>query len=132
MRHSSIRTRLTPKPQPPLKLEITFCVRGVISPLLANLYLHWFDVVFHRSSGPAVWAKAKLVRYADDFVVLAPRYVGTQLTSFIEDKLETWLGLEINREKTRVVNLKEKGASLDFLGFSVLQKCTGKGVAWPN
>jgi RNA-directed DNA polymerase len=91
---------------------------GVISPLLANLYLHWFDKVFHRSSGPAVWAKAKLVRYADDFVVLAPRYVGSQLIGFIEDKVETWLGLEINREKTRVVNLKEKGASLDFLGYT--------------
>jgi len=91
---------------------------GVISPLLANLYLHWFDKTFHWNSGPAVWAKAKLVRYADDFVVLAPRYVGTKLTSFIEEKLETWLGLEINREKTRVVNLKEKGASLDFLGFT--------------
>ena len=91
---------------------------GVISPLLANLYLHWFDKVFHRSSGPAVWAKAKLVRYADDFVVLAPRYVGTKLTSYIEDKLENWLGLEINREKTRVVNFEEEGASLDFLGFT--------------
>jgi RNA-directed DNA polymerase len=48
---------------------------GVISPLLANLYLHWFDVVFHRGSGPGVWAKARLVRYADDFVIMA-RYVG--------------------------------------------------------
>ena len=44
---------------------------GVISPLLANLYLHWVDKVFHRANGPAHWAKAKLVRYADDFVVLA-------------------------------------------------------------
>jgi RNA-directed DNA polymerase len=90
---------------------------GVISPLLSNLYLHWFDKVFCRSS-EAAQAKAKLVRYADDFVVLAPRYVGLELTRFIEDKLENWLGLEINREKTRVVNLKGKGASLDFLGFT--------------
>jgi RNA-directed DNA polymerase len=90
---------------------------GVISPLLANLYLHWFDKVFCRSS-EAMWAKAKLVRYADDFVVLTPRYVGHQLIQLIEGKLETWLGLEINREKTRVVNLKEEGASLDFLGFT--------------
>ncbi len=44
---------------------------GVISPLLANLYLHWFDKLFHRADGPAEWANAKLVRYADDFVVLA-------------------------------------------------------------
>jgi RNA-directed DNA polymerase len=37
---------------------------------------------------------------------------------FIETKLEAWMGLEINREKTRVVHLNEKGASLDFLGFT--------------
>jgi RNA-directed DNA polymerase len=41
---------------------------GVISPLLSNLYLHWFDTVFHRVGGPAHWANAKLVRYADDCV----------------------------------------------------------------
>jgi RNA-directed DNA polymerase len=44
---------------------------GVLSPLLANVYLHWFDHVFHRRDGPAHWARAKLIRYADDFVVLA-------------------------------------------------------------
>jgi RNA-directed DNA polymerase len=90
---------------------------GVISPLLANLYLHWFDTVFYRTSGPAYWAKAKLVRYADDFVVMA-RYQGSQLREFIETKLETWMGLEINRDKTRVIDLNEEGASLDFLGFT--------------
>src|SRR5258708_11016041 len=46
---------------------------GVISPLLSNLYLHWFDKQFHRADGPSQWAGAKLVRYADDFVVLARR-----------------------------------------------------------
>ena len=90
---------------------------GVISPLLANLYLHWFDKVFHGPQGPGRWAGAKLVRYADDFVVLA-RYQSPQLRAYIEEKLEAWMGLEINREKTRVVQLKEKGASLDFLGFT--------------
>ncbi|MFI5224490.1 MAG: group II intron reverse transcriptase/maturase, partial [Nitrospirales bacterium] len=90
---------------------------GVISPLLANLYLHWFDVVFHRREGPAHWAGAKLVRYADDFVVLA-RYASPKLREWIEEKIETWMGLEINREKTRVVNLKEEGGSLDFLGYT--------------
>jgi RNA-directed DNA polymerase len=90
---------------------------GVISPLLANLYLHWFDKVFHRAEGPAHWAKAKLVRYADDFVVLA-RYVSPKLSGFIEAKLESWMGLEINREKTQVIDLKQKGARLDFLGFT--------------
>jgi len=90
---------------------------GVISPLLANLYLHWFDRLFQRADGPAYWANAKLVRYADDFVVLA-RYQGTRLQSFIEGKLEGWLGLEINREKTRIVKLEEAGASLNFLGYT--------------
>jgi RNA-directed DNA polymerase len=90
---------------------------GVISPLLANVYLHWFDKVFHRPTGPAQWANAKLVRYADDFVVLAC-YQGEPLTRFIETKLEDWMGLEINREKTRVVDLKKAGESLDFLGFT--------------
>jgi RNA-directed DNA polymerase len=90
---------------------------GVISPLLANIFRHWFDKVFYRADGPAQWAKAKLVRYADDFVVMA-RYQGPKLKEFCESKLEGWLGLEINREKTRVVDLKQKGASLDFLGYT--------------
>lgn len=90
---------------------------GVISPLLANIYLHWFDQVFHFRSGPAHWAQARLVRYADDFVVMA-RAIGPPLTEFIETKLEDWMGLVINREKTRVVYLREVGASLDFLGYT--------------
>jgi RNA-directed DNA polymerase len=102
---------------------------GVISPLLSNLYLHWFDKLFHRADGPVQWARAKLVRYADDFVVLA-RYQGTRLTDWTESKLEDWLGLEINREKTRVVNLKEEGASLDFLGFTFRYFDDLKGRGW--
>jgi RNA-directed DNA polymerase len=90
---------------------------GVISPLLANLYLHWFDTVFHRPGGPAHWAQAKLVRYADDFVVLV-RQPSQKLVDWIEAKLETWMGLQINREKTRWVELGQEGASLDFLGFT--------------
>ena len=102
---------------------------GVISPLLANLYLHWFDVVFHRGEGPAHWAGAKLVRYADDLVVLA-RYMSPKLKEWIEEKLETWMELEINREKTRVVNLKEEGASLDFLGYTFRYYLDLKGRGW--
>ena len=43
---------------------------------------------------------------------------GNRLTDWIESKLEGWFGLEINREKTRVVDLQEEGASLDFLGYT--------------
>jgi len=90
---------------------------GVISPLLANIYLHWFDKVFHRPNGPAYWANARLVRYADDFVIMA-RYQGERLQEWIEAKLEGWMSLQINREKTRVVNLKKEGESVDFLGYT--------------
>ena len=46
------------------------------------------------------------------------RFQSGKLIGFIESKLEGWLGLEINREKTRVVKLNEKGTALDFLGFT--------------
>jgi RNA-directed DNA polymerase len=90
---------------------------GVISPLLSNIYLHWFDKVFYRQDGPAQWAEAKLVRYADDFVVLA-RGQTKRIAQFIEAKLEQWMGLELNREKTRIVDLRRPGTSLDFLGYT--------------
>ena len=89
----------------------------MISPLLANLYLHWFEHRFHRSDGPGTWAKAHLVRYADDFVILA-RYQGRRLQEWVESTLEGRFQLTINRDKTRVVNLKEPSASLSFLGFT--------------
>ena len=88
----------------------------VISPLLANVFLHWFDVHFHREAGR--WAGAKLVRYADDFVVLA-RSQGARLRASVEGFLEGRRGLTINREKTRIVKLNEAGAKLDFLGFTL-------------
>jgi len=90
---------------------------GVISPLLANVYLHWLDMRFHRHDGPRHWANARLVRYADDFVILA-RYVGMRINGFVEGIVEDWLGLTINRKKTRVVDMAQEGASLDFLGYT--------------
>ncbi len=102
---------------------------GVLSPLLANIYLHWFDHAFERKDGPAGWAGAKLTRYADDFVVQA-RYVGTRVCEWIEGKLEAWLGLSINREKTRVVKLHEPGASLDFLGYTFRKNWDLNGGPW--
>lgn len=90
---------------------------GVCSPLLANIYLHWFDKVFNFSSGPANWANARIIRYADDFVIMA-RYQGQRLREFTELKIESWLGLELNQTKTRVVNLQNPGESFDFLGYT--------------
>lgn len=102
---------------------------GVISPLLANVYLHWFDKVFHGKDGPAVWAKARLVRYADDFVVMA-KHQSEPLKAFVETKIEQWLGLRINREKTRVVKLGEGKASLDFLGYTFRYDRDLRGQPW--
>jgi RNA-directed DNA polymerase len=82
---------------------------GVISPLLANLYLHWFDKLFHRSDGPYRWANARLVRYADDFVILA-RYVDGQIKTFVERTLQGRFGLTVNRDKTRTAKLNLKQA----------------------
>ena len=90
---------------------------GVASPLLANLYLHWFDALFHGPQGPARRADVKLVRYADDFVGLA-KQMGSETIEFIESRLEGKFQWEINREKTRVVDLRKEGASLNFLGYT--------------
>lgn len=91
---------------------------GVISPLLANVYLHDFDRAFHAVDGPAQFANARLVRYADDFVVLA-RWMGPRLVPWLERTLEQDLRLTVNRTKTRVVGLHAAGTSLDFLGFTL-------------
>jgi RNA-directed DNA polymerase len=91
---------------------------GVISPLLANLYLHWFDVVFHRRHGPAQWAQARLIRFADDFVILA-KTIGPEVEQWVERTVEGWLGLTINRQKTRMIVLApgQEGA-VTFLGYT--------------
>lgn len=99
---------------------------GVISPLLANLYLHWFDKVFHATDGPINWAKAKLVRYADDFVILA-WHQSDRLKRFVEEKVEGWLGLEINHEKTKVVDVLAKRGKFNFLGYTYSYKADLKG-----
>ena len=100
----------------------------MISPLLANLYLHWFDKQFHRPDGPYHWAQARLVRYADDFVVLA-RYQGRRIEQWISKILEDWLGLEINRSKTSEVHLR-RSESLTFLGFTFRYDKDLRGGCW--
>ncbi len=90
---------------------------GIISPLLANLYLHWFEKSFYSPTGPGTWARAHLTRYADDFVIVA-RFIDHRIETWVSDKLEGRMGLKINQEKTSVINLNIEGESLDFLGFT--------------
>jgi hypothetical protein len=115
---------------PPRRSRVGTPQGGVISPLLANIYLHWFDKFFHAPDGPAVWGKAKLVRYADDFVILA-RYQGDRLLAWVDRVVEGRMGLTNNRGKTRVVDLKTKGEGLDFLGFTFSYVRSPRGFSTP-
>ena len=106
---------------------------GVISPLLANIYLHWFDRWFYERDGPARWASAHLIRYADDFVVLA-RQMSQRLCEAIRVRLEAKMRLRLSRAKTRIVNLRARRASLEFLGFALRyerDRC-GRGHCYLN
>ena len=102
---------------------------GVISPLLANLYLNWFDKAFHGKDGPFKFANARLVRFADDFVVMA-KYVDERIIKWVEGKIEGWMGLSINREKTKVFDAKTPGMTLDFLGYSFRYDKDRQGRPW--
>ena len=86
---------------------------GVISPLLANVYLHEVDRSWARPEvGRSL--RARIVRYADDLVVLCAREVAPART-VLRHMLEG-LGLRLNEEKTREVNAWQD--RFDFLGFS--------------
>ena len=65
--------------------------------MLANLYLHWFDALFHGPQGPARKADVKLVRYADDFVALA-KQMGSETIEFIEALPKNALGKILRKE----------------------------------
>ena len=102
---------------------------GIISPLLANIYLNRFDKRCNEPNGTVKQCKASLVRYADDFVILA-RYIGESLKQHIKQVIENELGLTINQVKTRTVNLWEDKASFDFLGFTFRHDRDINGNPW--
>ena len=87
---------------------------GVISPLLANIYLHELDKAFYEKDGALFRCGARIVRYADDFVVVA-RYIGEPIKRAVLAKIKE-LGLTLNEEKTRVVRMAD--GSFDFLGYT--------------
>lgn len=88
---------------------------GVISPLLANIYLNPVDQAFERRKLGAIQnGSIHLVRYADDMVILAQKKLETGI-ALLEQYIDR-LGLRLNREKTRRVRLDE-AKSVDFLGF---------------
>jgi RNA-directed DNA polymerase len=94
---------------------------GVISPLLANIYLHLFDRVF-LSYCRATGLKVHLVRYADDFVIVMRS--GMKGTVDRVKQVLARMELRLNEEKSRVVDVRE--GSFDFLGFTFSRKRNAK------
>lgn len=92
---------------------------GVISPLLANLYLHLLDRIWERRQLQQRLG-ARIIRYADDIVILCRR--GTDQPMAVLRKILERLGLTLNEAKTRVVNAYQ--GKFDFLGFTIWM---GKG-----
>jgi RNA-directed DNA polymerase len=93
---------------------------GVISPLLANIYLHAFDRAWaERGTG-------ELVRYADDFVVLATSRSQAEEAQRRATAILGDLGLTLHPDKTRVVDLREGREGFDFLGCHLHARMSGK------
>ena len=93
---------------------------GVISPLLANIYLHAFD----RAWG--AYGTGDLVRYADDFVVLCSTQSQAEEARRRATSLLGDLSLSLHREKTKVVDLREGKEGFDFLGFHFHARMSGR------
>jgi len=92
---------------------------GVISPLLANIYLHVLD---------EAWSKrgcGKLVRYADDGVVLCRNRAEAEAALKLVRDVLCELGLELHPEKTRIVDLREGREGFDFLGCHFHARVSG-------
>jgi group II intron reverse transcriptase/maturase len=87
---------------------------GVISPLLANVYLHLVDRNFRRKTEKGVLC-GRLIRYADDFVVLTPHPPDRE-RCWLESILDR-LGLKLHPEKTQQLDARAK--SFDFLGHTL-------------
>jgi len=93
---------------------------GVISPLLANIFLHAFDRAF-REHGTG-----ELVRYADDFVVLCRSERQAERSRELAAALLGELGLELHPDKTRLVDLRKGREGFDFLGCHFHARMSGK------
>ncbi len=91
---------------------------GVISPLLSNVYLHAFDQAWEEDNR----SLGVLVRYADDFVVMCQRQSQAREAHRRIEGVLKGLGLELNTEKTRLVNLGRGKEGFVFLGCTVRKR----------
>jgi len=93
---------------------------GVISPLLSNIYLRALDEAF------ADGAHGRLVRYADDFVVICRSEAEARAAQQLAGEVLAGLGLELHPEKTKVVDLREGREGFDFLGCHFRARVSGR------
>ncbi len=94
---------------------------GVISPLLANIYLHVLDAAWQREGAQY----GTLVRYADDFVVMCDAKWQVERAETRARRVLAWLGLELHPEKTRTVDLSCGKHGFDFLGCHLRKRMSG-------
>lgn len=93
---------------------------GVISPLLANIYLHGFDQQMQAAGVGA------LVRYADDFVVICRSREQAEAALALAGDILGGLGLQVHPDKTKVVDLREGREGFDFLGCHFRARMSGR------
>src|SRR5205807_2665111 len=97
----------------PLKFEVIFCVRGVVSPALANLYMNRM-LKGWRQTRRGEQYRAHIVNYADDFVILSHGKAKEAL-EWTREVLER-LDLTLNEKKTGLRNARQE--RFDFLGYT--------------
>lgn len=106
---------------------------GVISPLLANIYLHKvLDLWFEKEVKPRLQGRAFLVRYADDAVLsFASERDARRVMEVLPKRFEKY-GLKLHPDKTRLLEFKppfsgKKRETFDFLGWTHYWGKTRKG-----
>jgi RNA-directed DNA polymerase len=98
---------------------------GVISPLLANIYMNRF-LKYWRMTRRGEQLRARIVTYADDFVILSHGF-GAEAMDWTQTVM-TKLGLSLNAAKTRVRNARRE--TFDFLGYTFGLHCYRKNGTW--
>jgi RNA-directed DNA polymerase len=88
---------------------------GVISPLLANIYLHLIDKIVGNAQSLFGKHGIRMVRYADDFVLMG-KTLPAEVIAKLKNLLER-MGLNLNEDKTRLIDARVK--SFNFLGFTI-------------
>jgi group II intron reverse transcriptase/maturase len=96
---------------------------GVISPLLSNIYLHLLDRIVNNPKSLFSKYGIKIVRYADDFVLMGEK-INQQAIEKLKELINR-MGLTINESKTRLVEAKQE--AFHFLGFTMSYDKDTKG-----